>query len=230
MSKTVLITGATGNLGRAVLQRFQQEGYRMLATLSSGPPPDYFAELGVESRKVDLTDEEAVQLFAQEAIENHPDLDAAVMLVGGFAAGRIEETTGAEIDKMIALNFKTAFFLTRPLLQHFTGRPGGGRFIFVGTRPALNPAEGKNLFAYALSKSLVFRLAECVNEAGKGKKVAATVVVPSTIDTPANRNAMPKADFSRWVKAEHLADSITFALSNAGGQLRESVLKMYNEA
>lgn len=230
MSKTVLITGATGNLGKDVVQKLYAEGYKLFATLGSAPAPDYFSDLGVESENINLTDEMAVQQFAHSFIKSHPDLEAVVMMVGGFAPGSIEETSGASFDKMVALNFKTAFFITRPLLQYFKNRPMGGQFIFFGTRPALEAKEGKDLFAYALSKSLVFRLAECINESGKGKGVSATVVVPSTIDTPANRMAMPKADFSKWVKSEHIADAIRFVLSEPGHQLRDSVVKMYNES
>lgn len=100
----------------------------------------------------------------------------------------------------------------------------------MGSRPALEAEEGKDLIAYAFSKRLVFYLAELINVYGKGKNISASVIVPSTIDTPANRQAIPHADFSKWVTPEAIADTICFLLSDSGRQIREGVVKLYNEA
>jgi NAD(P)-dependent dehydrogenase (short-subunit alcohol dehydrogenase family) len=106
----------------------------------------------------------------------------------------------------------------------------GGRIVLVGSRPALVPKEGKNSFAYALSKSLIFKLADFLNAEGSSKNVTASVIVPSTIDTEANRSAMPDKDFTAWVKPEEIAASMAFICSGDGNPLRESVLKIYNRA
>ena len=131
---------------------------------------------------------------------------------------------------MIALNFYTAFHIVRPLLAHFLEKKHGGQFILVGSRPGLNAADGKDFFAYSLSKAMIFKLAEFINAEGKDKGVTATVIVPSTINTEANRKAMPNADFSKWVPAENIADAIAFSLSGTGKMLRDNVIKIYNRS
>jgi NAD(P)-dependent dehydrogenase (short-subunit alcohol dehydrogenase family) len=128
------------------------------------------------------------------------------------------------------LNFYTAFHIVRPLLAHFLKRQGRGQFILVGSRPGLNPTYGKDFFAYSMSKAMIFRLAEFINLEGKDKLVTATVIVPSTIDTEANRKDMPDADFSKWVPAKNIADAVSYSLSDTGWMLRENVLKIYNRS
>jgi NAD(P)-dependent dehydrogenase (short-subunit alcohol dehydrogenase family) len=109
-------------------------------------------------------------------------------------------------------------------------QPNGGKLIFVGSRPALKPQEGKNVLAYALAKSLIFKLADLLNAEGSSKNVTASVIVPSTIDTEVNRKAMPDKDFSAWVKPEEIADAMAFICSDTGKPLRETVLKIYNRS
>lgn len=229
MKKTILITGANGNLGSAVVDHLHSLGHRICATIGRSDRPENFSEKTVDARSINLTDETATQQYIEEITRRQPDLSAAVLLVGGFATGSLADTAGDAIDKQIALNFKTAYFIVRPLMDFFE-KKGGGQIVLVGARPALSPEAGKDLVAYALSKSLVFRLAEIVNAAGKGKRITATVIVPSIIDTQPNREAMPDADFSKWVKTEDIAKTIGFVLTDAGATLRESVLKVYNES
>ncbi len=227
--KSILITGANGNLGTAVVKKLHEKGHAICATVGRGELPEGFAEMTKDARNVNLTDEAATQQYVEEITRQYPEISAAVLLVGGFAMGGIAETDGAAIDKQIALNFKTAYFVVRPLMAHFE-KNGGGQIILVGARPALDAAAGMGMVAYSLGKSLVFQLAEIINAAGKGKHITATVLVPSVIDTPANRIASSGADFTKWIKAEDIADTISFVLSDAGTTLRESVLKVYNEA
>ena len=229
MNKTILITGASGNLGGEVVKTLHSAGYGICATVGSGGIPAEFSSLTQDTRQVNLTDENATKNYVEDVTRQFPNLSAAILLVGGFAAGGIAETTGAMLDKQFDLNFKTAFFTAKPLLEHF-GKNGGGQIILVGSRAPLQPESGKGVVAYSLAKSLIFRLAEIINEEGKEKGITATVLVPSTIDTPANRFAMPDADFSKWVKASDIAETIAFVLSEPGSTLRESVLKVYNGA
>src|SRR5690606_6811647 len=136
-----------------------------------------------------------VNSVIKKIISGHPTIDAALLLVGGFAAGNIRNTDGTALKKMFAVNFDTAYFVARPLFNHMLTQPQGGRLIFVGSRPALKPKDGKNSVAYSLSKSLIFKLADILNAEGASKNVTTSVIVPSTIDTEANRRAMADKDF-----------------------------------
>jgi len=228
--RTVIITGANGNLGTACVKKFLDSGYKVIAIDGSDNHLAFAAgNINYEFTTVDLGNEEQTNTLITGLIKKYGKIDAALMLAGGFAAGKIAATAGADIHKMFSLNFETAYFLARPLLQHMQ-QNNYGRLIFVGARPALNPAQGKDLTAYALTKSLLFKLADFINEENKGKNITATVVVPSTIDTALNRKSMPDANPSDWVTPEAIADTIEFALSDKGAVLRETVLKIYNNA
>ena len=228
--KTVIITGANGNLGIACVQKFLKEGYRVIAVDGSNNHLDFAAgNANFEFATVNLSNEAAANTFISNTIKKYEKVDAALMLVGGFAAGDIAATDGAGIHTMFSLNFETAYFMARPLLQHMQHN-GYGRLIFIGARPALQAAQGKDLVAYALTKSLLFKLAEFINETTRGTNITATVVVPSTIDTAINRQSMPGADPSNWVTPSAIADTMEFITSGKGNVLRETVLKVYNNA
>jgi NAD(P)-dependent dehydrogenase (short-subunit alcohol dehydrogenase family) len=229
MKKNVLITGASGNLGKATVDKFLKEGYNVLATVTPGKTLGFTAP-GVQLYEADLTDENSVNAVIQQVIADHLVLHAALLLVGGFAPGTIQNTDGMLLKKMLSLNFDTAYFVARPVFQQMLTQPDGGRIVLVGSRPALQPKEGKNSLAYALSKSLIFKLADYLNAEGSSKNVTAAVIVPSTIDTDANRIAMPDKDFTAWVKPEQIAESIAFLCSEQGKPLRETMLKIYNRA
>ena len=227
MKKNVLITGASGNLGKATVERFIADGYHVIATVTPGKKLG-FDSPDVQTYEADLTDEKSVDAILKKIIADHAQLHAALLLVGGFAPGSIEKTDGALIKKMFSLNFETAYFVARPVFQQMLSQPDGGRIVLIGSRPALQPKEGKNTLAYALSKSLIFKLADFLNAEGSSKNVTTSVIVPSTIDTETNRNAMPDKDFSAWVKPEEIAASIAFLCSEESRALRDSVLKVYN--
>ncbi len=228
MKKNVLITGASGNLGKAAVDKFLKEDYNIIATVTLGKSLGYGDQ--VKTYEADLTNENAVATVIEKVIGEHSTLDAALLLVGGFAMGNIEKTDGASIKKMFALNFETAYYVARPVFQQMLKQSGGGRIVVVGSRPAFKPKDGKNTVAYSLSKSLIFRLAEILNAEGASKNVTASVIVPSIIDTPENRNAMPDSDFSKWVKPEDIADAMHYVCSSSGQALRETVLKVYNKS
>lgn len=228
--KTVVITGASGNLGAAVTDVFLQKGYRVVATVFNGT---MLSSLGTHPnlvvKVVDLGNATATHAFIAETVAAYQTIDAAMLLVGGFAVGDIGVTTTEDIRKQFTLNFETAYHAAQPLFTHMLGR-GEGKIVFVGARPALDPAFGKDLLAYGLSKSLLFKLAEYLNETAKGTGVTATVIAPSTLDTPLNRKTMPDADPSKWVKPEAIAETLAFLVSDDAGSLRETVLKLYNNA
>lgn len=227
MSKSIIITGATGNLGSAVTKRLLADGYTLYTTLVPNEKPS--EDPHIHGMHVDLFNEGECERYVKDLVAEGTDLCAGILLVGGFQMGGLLETDFTALDKMFRLNFYTAFSMVKPLVAHFE-QSGGGQIILIGARPALKPDDGNWAVAYALSKSLIFRLAELINEKGKAKNVRATVLVPSTIDTPANRQSMPDADFHKWVPAESIADTIAFLLSDSGGVLRESVIKVYNQA
>jgi NAD(P)-dependent dehydrogenase (short-subunit alcohol dehydrogenase family) len=228
--KTFIITGANGNLGIACVKKFLAEGYKVIAVDGSNNHLEFAAgNANYEFATVNLSNEDETNSFITRIITKYGKVDGALMLVGGFAAGNIATTTGADVHKMFSLNFETAYFMTRPLLLHMQ-QNNAGRLIFIGARPALVAAQGKDLLAYALTKSLLFKLAEFINEENKGKNITAAVVVPSTIDTALNRKSMPDADPANWVTPEALSEVMEFIVSDKGSVLRETVLKVYNNA
>ena len=229
MKKNIIITGAAGNLGQAAVTKFLSEGYRVIAMVSPGKKQDQ-PVAGVIRVEADLTNEEDVEAAIQKAFTPGETIDAALLLAGGYSGGDIYKTDGASLKKMYALNFETAYFVARPVFRQMMKQPSGGRIVLVGARPALKARDGKSSLAYALSKSLVFKLAEYLNAEGATRNVTCTVIVPSTIDTPSNRASMPQADFSSWVTPEAIANVMAFAVSEKAGPLRETILKMYGYA
>ncbi|MBD2757348.1 SDR family NAD(P)-dependent oxidoreductase [Spirosoma validum] len=226
--KSVLITGASGNLGISLVNQLHNDGYRILATVGSEKNLDVFNQLpNVNTHVVDLLNSIEVTNFFDKIIDE--PIHAAALLVGGFTAGGLHETEVDDLDKMYKLNFLTAFNVVKPLLSIFEAQ-GGGQFIFIGARPAISAEAGKNLVAYSLSKALIFELANLVNAHGKGKQISATVIVPSTIDTPINRQAMPEADPLKWITPEAISKAIAFILSDTGQAISEPVLKLYNQS
>jgi NAD(P)-dependent dehydrogenase (short-subunit alcohol dehydrogenase family) len=228
--KLVVITGANGNLGTATAKKFLDENYFVVAVDGRSDHLEFaMSNPAFEYHNINLTNEGETNAFVHEILGRHERIDAALMLVGGFAMGSLENTTGDDISKMFALNFETAYFVTRPVLKHMQAN-GYGRLVFIGTRPALEAAQGKSMIAYSLTKSLLFKLADMINAETKGTNVVASVVVPSTIDTDINRKSMPAANPANWVKAEQLADIMEFICSEKGMPVREAVYKVYNNA
>jgi NAD(P)-dependent dehydrogenase (short-subunit alcohol dehydrogenase family) len=223
MSKSILITGATGNLGQAVVKKFTQESFQVLGIDRHGAQV-----AGTEVLPLDLADDSGVKAFVDDLCQGPTPPQAAILLVGGYAPGDLSSTNQAAMQHMIQLNFDTANNVVQALLPHFEAQ-GGGHFVFVGSKAVLDPTAALYNVAYALSKSLLFQLAEIINAYGKGKNIRASVVVPSTIDTPPNRAAMPDADFSKWTTAEAIADNIHFLFTDSGQHLRGTILKIYNE-
>jgi NAD(P)-dependent dehydrogenase (short-subunit alcohol dehydrogenase family) len=231
MKRNVLITGASGNLGQACVQKFLDEGYHVLTTVTPGKSLGFTADhSAVKTYEADLTNEDSAENLIHRIIKEYSTIDAALLLVGGFAMGNISNTNSAALKKMLSLNFDTAYFVARPVFQQMINQSDGGKIILVGSRPALQPKDGKGALAYTLSKSLIFTLAELLNAEGAAKNVTTSVIVPSTIDTPENRKAMPHADFSSWVNPNEIAEAMAFLCSEKNHALRDTVLKLYGNA
>jgi NAD(P)-dependent dehydrogenase (short-subunit alcohol dehydrogenase family) len=159
----------------------------------------------VDLQRVDVFDEAAVQAF----YAGLPQLDASVHLVGGFAMKAIADTTLADFERMLKLNAGSAFLCSREAIGRMRGR--GGRIVNVAARPALVPTAG--MIAYATSKAAVAALTQALSAEVAAEGIFVNAVVPSTMDTPANRRSMPGADFARWPKVEEVAETIAFLAS-----------------
>ena len=228
--KIAIVTGASGNMGQAVIKKMLAEGFYVVGTVI----PNDAVAIDIKGRNfetvvVDLMNEDAAQEFVELVAIKHGRIDAAVLTVGGFAMGKIATTKTADIAKQYQLNFETAYNVARSVFMQMM-QQGSGRIFLIGSKPGLNMKNSKGTLAYGLAKSLIFRLAELMNEEAKGHDVVTSVIVPSTIDTPANRASMPDADFSKWVTPEAIADVIYFYCSDAGAALREPVIKVYGNS
>jgi NAD(P)-dependent dehydrogenase (short-subunit alcohol dehydrogenase family) len=228
--KTAIVTGASGNLGQAVVKKFIDEEYKVIGTIiPNDQVPMNFPADSFEIAVVDLMNEDDTAKFVADTISKYGSVDAAVLTVGGFAMGKIADTKTADIYKQYKLNFETAYNVARPVFVQMM-KQKTGRIFIIGSRPGLDAKDGKGMVAYGLGKSLIFRLADLMNDEAKGSNVVTSVVVPSTIDTPQNRKAMPDADPSKWVKPEEIADIIYFYCTDAGAILREPLIKVYGNS
>ncbi|MGK2862838.1 MAG: SDR family NAD(P)-dependent oxidoreductase [Chitinophagaceae bacterium] len=230
MSKIAIVTGASGNMGQAVVNKFIDEGYKVIGTVvPNDPVPMDFPSDSFEKIIVDLMNEEDSAKFINSIVDKHKNIDAVVLTVGGFAMGKIADTSTTDMVKQYKLNFETTYNVARPVFVQMM-KQQNGRIFIVGSRPGMDAKSGKGMVAYGLAKSLIFRLAELMNDEAKGKNVVTSVVVPSTIDTPQNRKSMPDADFKNWVKPEEIAGAIFYHCTEEAGALREPVIKVYGNS
>jgi NAD(P)-dependent dehydrogenase (short-subunit alcohol dehydrogenase family) len=224
---TVIVTGASGNLGKAVAEKFLQEGYDVIGTVMHDSAA--IAHPAYTEFAIDLSKEDEVERFVDDAVKKFSTIDAAVLTAGGFAMGKLADTSVSDLLTQYTLNFQTAYILTRAIFVKMMSQ-GSGRIFLIGSRPGLDMKASKGSVAYGLSKSLLFRLAEIINEDGKEHNVVAAVVVPSTLDTPQNRKSMPDVDPGKWVKAGEIAEVIHFYCTKEATALREPVIKLYGNS
>ncbi|HVT84872.1 MAG TPA: SDR family NAD(P)-dependent oxidoreductase [Chitinophagaceae bacterium] len=228
--KTIIVTGASGNLGLAVVKKFLSGGYNVIGTVIPNDPVTMeINDSKFEKVVVDLLNEEAAGRFIDSVVSKYGSIDAAVLTVGGFAMGKITDTKTSDIQKQYKLNFETAYNTVRPVFAQMMEQ-NAGRIFMIGSRPGSDMHHSKGMIAYGLTKSLIFRLAELINDEAKNHNVVASVIVPSTIDTAQNRKSMPDADFSKWVKPEAIANVIYFYCSEDASILREPVIKVYGNS
>ena len=231
--RVVMVTGAAGNLGSAVARAFQVAGAKLvLVDRAADRLQRLFPDL-VDSpnyslvTSVDMTDADAVEAMVDEAVKRFGRVDVLVNTVGGFRAGTpIHETPFETWDFLLNLNARTVFTASRAIIPHML-RQGSGRIVNVAARAALK--GGTMMAAYSVSKSGVMRLTESMAAELKKDGVNVNCVLPGTIDTPQNRKAMPKADHSRWVKPEAIADVILFLASDAAGAVQGAAIPVYGK-
>jgi NAD(P)-dependent dehydrogenase (short-subunit alcohol dehydrogenase family) len=231
---TVLVTGATGNLGNAAARAFYQAGANLVLFARKVERLSELIPELVESRHryltlpVDMTDPESVKGAVSKAVENFGGIDVMVNTVGGYHGGRpVHETPLEKWDSMQNLNARTAFIVNQAVIPYM-GEKGAGKIINVGARPGL--AGKKNLAAYGASKSAVIRLTESLAAELRDSNINVNCILPGTIDTPQNRKAMPKADFSRWVTPEAIAQVILFLASEAASPISGAAIPVYGRS
>ena len=213
--KTVMVTGAAGNLGRAVVDAFASRGANL--SLLVRDVVQASATLGAESErfafvKADLLDADQVIAAAAKAVERFGTIDVLCNLAGGFRMGSpVHETTDRDWDFLMDINARTLLHMARAVVPHMLKR--GGRIVNVGANSALKGAA--NMAAYVASKSAVIRLTESMAAELREHRINVNCVLPTTIDTPENRKAMPDADPKKWVALEDLASVIVFLASPA---------------
>ena len=230
MTKVAIVSGAAGNLGQAVVKKFIAEGYKVIGTIMPDDPVEIeFIAPEFEAIPVNLIDEENTAQFATSVIKKYGKIDVAVLTVGGFALGNIADTKTVDIARQYRLNFETTYNIAHPVFTQMLNQKNG-RIFFIGSRPGLDSRNGKGMIAYSLTKSLLFRLAEVMNDEAHESNVITSVLVPGTIDTIQNRKNMPGVNPSDWVKAEQIANIIHFYCSESAAVIREPVIKAYNNS
>lgn len=218
----VLITGANGGLGTVVAQAFLKSGAKVIGASMAWHEPVDFPTISA-----DISTAEGCDVMVAEALRHGP-LDALVHLVGGFGGGSpVAETNDKIWDGMMNLNVRTAFCAMRAVLKPMTAAKRG-RIVAIGARAAVDPSP--NFTAYAVSKAALVALVKNVAAEGKNLGITANVVLPSTIDTPQNRKAMPDSDFSRWVKPESIASLLVYLTSDSAADVNGAVIPIYGRA
>src|SRR5258706_12533310 len=219
--KVIVVTGALGALGRVVTDLALARGARV-ASVDHAPTQVPATSNQLELGGVDLTDAAAAKKAIDHAAAHFGRLDALVNIAGGFAFETVAEGDPKTWQRMYALNVLTALNASQSAIPHLSASPAG-RIVNVGAMGALQAGSGMG--AYAASKAGVHRLTEALAAEWKGK-ITVNAVLPSTIDTAANRASMPKADFSKWVTPEELAGVILFLASDAASAVTGALLPM----
>jgi len=213
--QTVLVTGATGNLGRAVVRAFEERGYNLL--LVGSRRESLASAFGSENAQrafapADLLEQARVDAVVRLGIERFGRIEALCNLAGGFRMGSpVHETKDGDWEFVFDINVRTLLNAVRAVVPHMIAS-GGGKIVNVGAHAALKGVA--QMGAYVASKSAVIRITEAMAAELREKNINVNCVLPTIIDTPENRAAMPKADPARWVAPEDLAKVIVFLASD----------------
>jgi NAD(P)-dependent dehydrogenase (short-subunit alcohol dehydrogenase family) len=217
--KIIVVTGASGALGKVVAEVALARGARVAGIDHAASQIPSTAER-IELGGVDLTDAAQAKKAIDAAAAHFGRLDALINIAGGFAFEAVAEGDPKTWQHMYALNVLTALNASQAALPHLAAS-SAGRIINVGAMGALQAGAGMG--AYAASKAGVHRLTEALAAEWKGK-ITVNAVLPSIIDTPANRASMPKADFAKWVTPLELANVILFLASDAASAVTGALI------
>jgi len=177
--------------------------------------------------KANVTKEEEVKKTIQETLEEFGKIDILVNIVGGFAYAKILDTDEKTWDSMMNMNLKSAYLCSKAVLPHMI-KQNYGKIVNISSRPALKGSAGVG--AYSASKAGVLNLTETIADEVKDYEINVNTILPSTIDTPANRRDMPNADFSKWVKPEEIARVIVFLASDDSKPISGAAIPVYGKA
>jgi NAD(P)-dependent dehydrogenase (short-subunit alcohol dehydrogenase family) len=222
--KVVLVTGANGGLGSNVTQAFLDSGATVIGTSRKIQQSD-FDHRAFGAVPAEISTREGAKVLVDQVVARFGKLDVLAHTVGGFAGGQsIADTDDATFQRMFDINLNSVFQILRasvPVLRN----SGDGRLIAIGSRAALEPGAGVG--AYSASKAAMVSLIRTVALENKDAGLRANVILPGTMDTPANRKAMPNADFSKWVQPAAVASLIVWLASDAGKDLNGVVIPVY---
>lgn len=226
--RVAMVTGAAGALGGVLVARLLAAGARV-AAIDREPGRPLAAPAGTADRltrhAADLADAAAVERLAAEVVARHGRVDHLFNVAGAFAAdGPVEATALGTWRRMLDANFHSTLFVCRALVPRMKAQ-GGGTIVNVGSRASL--AGDANVAAYSVAKTAVLRLTEALAAEGRRAGVRVNCVLPGTIDTPANRAAMPGADFSSWVEPEALVDVLLFLSAPAARAVHGAALPVF---
>jgi len=232
--KVVLVAGGTGGLGRAVSLAFLEQGATVVATFRKKAELD---ALKIASRAsaarltglgVDVTEEAAVGQLVDKILAQHGRLDVLVNAVGAYAGGtKLWELEAKVFDQMLALNLRSGYALSRAAVRAML-KQGRGAIVNVASKAAVDHAAGAA--AYAASKSAAVALLDSMAADLKGSGIRVNSILPSVIDTEANRKAMPAADFSKWPKPEEIARVILFLCSDDAKVIHGAAIPVYGDS
>jgi NAD(P)-dependent dehydrogenase (short-subunit alcohol dehydrogenase family) len=229
-----LVAGGTGGLGRAVSLAFLEEGARVVVTYRSHPEWESLRSAAganatrLEGYSVDVTEEAAVRQLIEKILARHGRLDALVNTVGGYAGGlKLWEMETKVFEQMLALNLRSGYALSRAAVRAML-KQGRGAIVNVASRAALDHAAGAS--AYAASKAAAVAMLDSLAADVKGSGVRVNTILPSIIDTEANRKAMPKADFSKWPKPQDIARVILFLCTDEARVIHGAAIPVYGDS
>jgi NAD(P)-dependent dehydrogenase (short-subunit alcohol dehydrogenase family) len=230
MGRSALVTGGTGGLGTAVVRALLDDGWRVVVPVHDQPARERLApHERLELVAADLTDPAATTAVVARAAERDDvPLRAAVNLVGGYAAGgRVHETPVEDFEAQFALNLRPTYLVCAAALPHLMAA-GGGAILCVSTRAAVRPFPGAA--GYIAAKAAVLALVDALAVEYRADGVRANAILPSVIDTPANRAAQPDADHARWVRPEEIAEVVRFLCSDASGVVSGAHVPVYGRS
>ena len=222
--QVAIVTGASGALGTEVTKSLIAAGATVVGIDRTGAGA---ASLGKEFHLVgaNLTDAKEVQGVVAKVITQFAKIDVLVHVMGGFAGGAsVAETDDATWQKMMDINLNAAFYVLRAVVPVMR-QAQHGRIIAIGSRQAVQSAAGVG--AYSASKAALVSLVQTVALENNHKNIRANVILPGTMDTPANRAAMPKANFEKWVKPAHVAELVVWLAGEAGGEITGAAIPVY---